>query len=201
MYCPSNLDWIALKRLGRYLIGKPRAVSHFKYQNTLSGIEVSVDSDWAGCTRTRRSTSGGVLKLGGHVVKTWATTQATVALSSGEAEYTAAVKGCSQALGFKALMNDLGVHDLRIDCYCGSNAAIGIASRTGAGKIRHLAVHLLWFQEKVRSKEIYINKVDGTKNTADLFTKYLDSTALERYSRELGLVAERGRASAAPTLQ
>ena len=59
MSCPSNLEWIALKRLGRYLIGKPRAVSHFKYQSTLSGIEVSVDSDWAGCTRTRRSTSGG----------------------------------------------------------------------------------------------------------------------------------------------
>ena len=84
------------------------------------------------------------MKLGGHVVKTWATTQATIAPSPGEAEYTAAAKGCSQALGFKALMKDLGVHDLRIDCYCDSNAAIGIASRTGAGNMRHLAVHLLW---------------------------------------------------------
>ena len=124
-----------------------------------------------------------------------------VALSSGEAEYTAAVKGCSQALGSKALMKDLGIHDPRIDCYCGSNAAVVIASRTGAGSICHLAVHLLWLQEKIRCKETCINKVDGIKNMADLFTKYLDSTALERYSRELGLVAERGRASAAPTLQ
>ena len=60
MSCPINLDWIALKRLGRSLIGKPRAVSHFKYQSTLSGIEVPVDRNWAGCTRTRRSTSGGI---------------------------------------------------------------------------------------------------------------------------------------------
>ena len=38
MSCPSNPDWIALKRLGSSLVGKPRAVSHFKYQSTLNAI-------------------------------------------------------------------------------------------------------------------------------------------------------------------
>jgi len=201
MSSPDNQDWIALKRLGRYLLGKPRMVTHYKYQNSMDTITVSVDSDWAGCVRTRRSTSGGVLRLGQHVVKTWATTQASVALSSAEAEYVAAVKGSSQALGFQSIMRDLGVNDLSILCLCDSSAAIGIASRTGVGKVRHIAVHLLWLQEKIRDKAITIQKIDGTKNTADLFTKYLDQHNLDRCTHELGMMAEPGRAASAPALQ
>ena len=143
----------------------------------------------------------GVLRLGEHVVKTWASTQASVALSSGEAEYSAAVKGSSQALGFVSIMRDLGVNDLSITCWCDSSAAIGIANRSGVGKVRHIAVHLLWLQEKIRSKELQIRTIDGSKNPADLFTKHLDQHTLDRYSRELGLTAELGRAAAAPALQ
>ncbi len=47
------------------------------------------DSDWAGCLRTRRSTSGGVMTLDHSTVGHWSRTQAVVALSSGEAEYYA----------------------------------------------------------------------------------------------------------------
>ena len=64
-------------------------------------------------------------------------------------------------------MEDLGVADLMIGCKCDSNAATGIANRTGIGKVRHLAVHLLWLQEKVRNKDIIISKVDGTKRRTD----------------------------------
>ena len=141
------------------------------------------------------------MKLGTHTVKTWASTQASVALSSGVAEYSAAVKGCSQALGFAALLSDLGVPDLPVEVQCGSSAAIGIANRTGLGKVRHIAVHLLWLQEKVRNKEVSLIKIDGSKNPADLFTKYLDGTPVDRCTSELGMTAELGRSSAAPALQ
>ena len=113
--------------------------------------------------RTRRSTSSGLLRVVKHIVKSWANTQATVALSSGEAEYASAVKGCAQARGFRTLLQDLGAVGLSITCLCDSNAAIGVANRTGVGKIRHLAVDLLRVQERVRSKEIAIQKVDGVK--------------------------------------
>ena len=42
-------------------------------------------------------------------MKAWSTTQKVVALSSGEAEYYAAVKGASEGLGFLAGCADLGI--------------------------------------------------------------------------------------------
>ena len=63
-------------------------------------VRAYVDSDWAGCRKTRKSTSGGVLMLGTTAARGWSTKQAVIALSIGEAEYHAALKGASSALGY-----------------------------------------------------------------------------------------------------
>ena len=65
---PSDLAWAALKRLGRYLKKHPRMVFSMPFQHA-KGIEVYSDTDWAGCIRTRKSTTGGCLMVGGHVPK------------------------------------------------------------------------------------------------------------------------------------
>ena len=89
--------------------------------------------------------------LGGHVLKTWSTTQPTVSLSSGEAEFYGVVKAAGSALGQQSLMKDMG-HTLPVRVWTDSAAAIGICSRQGLGKLRHIATHTLWVQEKLRSK-------------------------------------------------
>ena len=48
-----------------------------------------------------------------------------------------------------------------------AEAAKGIASRTGLGTMRHLAVHYLWVQERVRAGEITLHRVRGVDNPAD----------------------------------
>ena len=62
MSAPSTLGWKALKRIGRYLQGKPRLVYVYRRQE-LDAIDVDVDTDWAGCAKTRKSTSGGAIML------------------------------------------------------------------------------------------------------------------------------------------
>ncbi len=81
MSCPDTRDWQSLKRLGRYLLKRERAVSHFCYQSRPECWSVWVDSDCAGCQRTRKSTSGGVVMFGCHTVKSWSTTQQVIVLS------------------------------------------------------------------------------------------------------------------------
>ena len=49
-----------------------------------------------------------IIGLDGGNVKNWSGTQATVAQSSGEAEYYAMVRSAAEALSMKAIMKDLG---------------------------------------------------------------------------------------------
>ena len=80
------------------MAGLPRLVFLFQWQ-TVDELNVYTDTDWAGCPRTRKSTSGGCVMLGRHTVKTWSSTQTSVALSSGEAEFNGVVRGAGVGLG------------------------------------------------------------------------------------------------------
>ena len=105
---PSQSAWTALKRLCRYLVGLPRLVFKYEWQ-TISTIDVYTDTDFAGCPRTRKSTSGGCVLLGSHPIKTWSSTQTSIALSSGEAEFNGVVRGYGIGLGYQSLLRDLGI--------------------------------------------------------------------------------------------
>ena len=78
---------------------------------------------------------------GSHCLKSWSSTQSIIAGSTGEADY-GLVKGGSNSLGMRALMEDLGV-GVKLRLKSDASAAIGIASRRGLGKIRHLEVSQL----------------------------------------------------------
>ena len=68
-------------------------------------------------------------------------------------------------------MKELGL-ELKIRLKTDASAAIGIASRRGLGKIRHIEINQLWLQAKVQDKTILLNKVDGTKNMAGSTTSH-----------------------------
>ena len=197
MSAPTQRNLEALKRFARYLVGKPRVVLHFIWQADPQSLDVWTDSDWAGCARTRRSTSGGALMRGSHVLRTWSGTQATVALSSAEAELIAAVRGASEALAARSYLRDLGA-DCSLVLRLDSSAAIGITRRTGLGKVRHLDTRLLWIQERVASGDIVVVKTAGVTNPADLMTKFLSSDDVMSHLLRLGGRPRSGRATAAP---
>ena len=86
MSSPTNRNWQELKRLCRYLKGKPRLVIKYDWQDPITNITSYSDSDWAGDKKTRKSTSGGVITIGSHYIKSWSKSQSVIALSSAEAE-------------------------------------------------------------------------------------------------------------------
>ena len=197
---PSEAGLAALKRLGRYLEGHKRMIIDFPYQ-AADKLDVYSDTDWSGCIRTRKSTSGGCLMVGKHLMKSWSSTQGPISLSSGEAEFYGVVKASGVALGYQALLRDLGVQ-MPIRVWTDSSATMGICSRQGLGKLRHVDTRSLWVQQRVRDGTLELRKVRGEVNPADVFTKHLSSE--ERVKSLLGLFGCRfasGRAAEAPALR
>ncbi len=86
--------------------------------------------------------------FGKHCIKTFTQTQETVALSSGESEFYGIVKVATMGLGMKGLMADLGL-GVEVQVNTGSSAGKSIASRRGAGRVRHIEVRELWVQDRV----------------------------------------------------
>ena len=78
MIAPKERTWQSLKRLGRYLQEKPMVVHNFYRQGMITQITTWIDTDYAGCPRTRKSTSGGMTCLGKHMVKGWRETQKVI---------------------------------------------------------------------------------------------------------------------------
>ena len=124
--------------------------------------------------------------MGSHVTKAWSATQASISLSSGEAEYYGVVRASGIGLGIQALLEDAGVR-LPIRVWTDSESAIGTAGRQGLGKLRHLECHGLWLQQRLRRKELQLLKVLGTENPADLFTKHLPRESIIDDKGRLGL--------------
>ena len=175
MSSSSVEDLSAVKRLCRFLRGLPRIVQRIDFcVHSPTIVRAYVDSDWAGCRKTRKATSGGVLMLGTTAVRGWSNNQAVIALSSGEAEYYAALKGASSTLGHRSMLRDIGMQTT-VTLYSDSSAARGIIHRTGLGKLRHLETGYLWLQAAVAKKRLSVRKVNGAENPADLFTKYLSA--------------------------
>lgn len=167
---PTTAGMAKLTRVARYLAGAPEGVLTFEADRGPCGLlRVYVDSDWAGCKMTRKSTSGGMAVWCGGLVKSWSRTQGSIALSSGEAEFYAAVKGMAEGLGIQSLMRDLGI-EVKIEVIQDSNSAKGTLSRNGVGKIKHLDTNYLWAQEVVKKRQVTLVKMDGTQNPADVLT-------------------------------
>ena len=87
---------------------------------------------------------------------------------------------------------------LRPRVYSDATAAIGISRRRGLGKKRHLHTSDLWVQEKVKSGHVDLEKVLGTENPGDAFTKYLDKALLDKALAKLQVEFREGRPESAP---
>ena len=77
-------------------------------------------------------------------------------------------------------MRDWGVESSGV-VYADSSAALAIANRKGAGKLRHINVSALWIQEKQDLHQLEMRKILGTENPADLMTKYLARSVMDSH--------------------
>eukprot|EP00973_Karenia_brevis_P093481 12417504-Karenia_brevis.AAC.1 len=68
MSSPTEGDQARLKRLGRYLKGHPRTTVNYRWQSELSEVSILTDANWAGDKKSWKSTGGGAICIGGHLI-------------------------------------------------------------------------------------------------------------------------------------
>ena len=183
---PRSSDFMKIKRLVRFLKGAGGIKFLYAWQNNDEACDITVLVD----TETRKSTSGGVLKVGKHVIRTWSSTQTTVATSSGEAELIAMYDGATRELGMQTVMTEMGLSPqlkmVRIST--DSSVAKSFVATRGLGKMRHLEVKFLWLQDIVQMGKVRVVKVSGATNIADALTKYHGIDKLDASCRPHGIV-------------
>ncbi|KAI3687046.1 hypothetical protein L1987_80736 [Smallanthus sonchifolius] len=122
---PKESHMIAVKRIFRYLKGKPRLGLWYSKQQSFD-FKAYTDSDYSGCNLDRKSTSGGCQFLGERLVSWQCKKQSTVSVSTCEAEYIAAASGCSQILWIQQQLRDYGLNFTRTPLFIDNNATMSI---------------------------------------------------------------------------
>ena len=192
---PTLRDWAKLKRLGRYLVGKPRLVYSYPFQEEFKVVMAFSDANWASNACDRKSTSGGVIMHGMHYIKSWSKTQSLVALSSVESELYDIVKTSSEVLGFKSIAQDLD-KVLGALVLSDASAALGVIQRQGLGRLRHVDCSFLFAINA--NKVVQFAKVPGQENPGDLGTKGLSFEAVARHIGFVGGQFRQGRRTLCP---
>ena len=189
-HSPKRSHEVALKRIGRYLIGTADKGMILK-PNTDLNIDCFVDADFAGLWGSEppdspisvKSRSGYVIMVGGCPVIWASKMQETTALSTMQAEYVALSTAMRDLLPFKALMLEIAtsiglphedIAKIKTKVYEDNNGALILANLEPGrqtSRSKHFAIKFHWFREELEPNGIEILKIESKDQIADILTK------------------------------
>ncbi|WVZ52925.1 hypothetical protein U9M48_003924 [Paspalum notatum var. saurae] len=182
----------AVKRIFRYLKFTPKLGLWYSSGSSLSFRGFS-NADHAGCRIDRKSTSGTFQLLGTSLVSWSSCKQASIALSTTEAEYVAAASCCSQLLWMKATLSDFGLRFGRIPLLVDCTSAISVAKNPVLhSRTKHIDVRFHFLRDHYEKGDIDLIHVVSANQLADIFTKPLEFDAFTRLGGELGVLQVEG---------
>ena len=117
--------------------------------------------------------------LDGNYFFSYSRTQKSIALSSAEAEYLSLTGTASEALNIHTALRFLTASPVVLKAFTDSSACRGTCARQGVGRIKHLAVRLLWLQQAIRAGRLTVHSVPTQQNPADIGTKPLTAKRIQ----------------------
>ena len=154
------------------------------FKNSNSDIICDSDAGWSGDLNDRLSTTGYYFKFerSGGAISWEVKKQATVALSTAEAEYQAMAAAVQEAIYFRALLKDFGFPmEKQIDIGEDNQSCIKMCHNPVMHKrSKHIEAKLHFIRERVENKEVKIHYVPTEEMTADILTKSLPRVKVER---------------------
>ena len=190
-YCanPGPIHCSFVIQISRYLAWTLERGITFK-SNVTDELVGYTDSDWAGLKDGRRSTGGYAFLFSGGPVSHQSKQQATVALSSTEAEYMATTEAGKEALWIGRFLAALGYRlpgqPVRLKADNGG-AILLTANPEFHRRTKNIEVRHHWIREKVESKEIAITYISTKDMVADGLTKALDPKPFKEFRAMIGM--------------
>jgi hypothetical protein len=187
---PNRIHMDAVNRIFAYLKSDTRKgiVYSDKHGLQLKGF---VDSDFAGCEDSRKSTTGWVFTLAGGPISWSSQRQKTVATSTMDAEYVACAEAAKEAMWIRNFINDLRIPGVQIDTvplYIDNNSALKLTRNPEFhSRSKHIDVKHHFVREKVEEGLINTQRVNTKDNLADAFTKALPKSTHEDLVERLNL--------------
>jgi len=185
---PTEAHLTAAKRVLRYLKGTRNVALKFEKTGSSSLIGYS-DADWAGDIDDRHSTTGIVFTMAGCSISWPSKKQATVALSTTEAEYVALSAAVQEAVWLRKVLSDLNLPmseptTLRED----NQGAIAMTKNPIAhGRTKHIDIRYHYVKEAVENGVISLEYCSTEDMLADILTKPLPKHKFENLRKRIGL--------------
>ncbi|GKE25312.1 hypothetical protein Tco_1436824, partial [Tanacetum coccineum] len=133
------------------------------------------DSNYAGASLDRKSTTGGCQFLGCRLISWQCKKQTVVANSTTEAEYVAASSCCGQVLWIQNQLLDYGYNFMHTKIYIDNESTICIVKNpVFHSKTKHIEIRHHFIRDSNEKKLIQMIKIHTDKNVADLLTKAFD---------------------------
>ena len=129
--------------------------------------------------------------------------QSTVAISTIEVEYMAAVEVAKKALWLTWLVRELGIQQSGVLLYCDSENAIYLAkNQVYHVRTKHIDVRFHKIRELIAIGELLLEKIYTSENAMDMLTNYYcrQIQVLLRFDKCFQVLERRGEEVAAPNL-
>ena len=187
---PGLDHWNAAKKVMRYLQGTKDYKLMFRRTDNLEVVGYS-DSDFAGCTDSRKSTSGYVFMFAGGAISWRSNKQTLTATSTMEAEFVSCFEATSHGVWLKSFISGLRVVDsiswpLRM--FCDNSAAVFMAKNNKSGsRSKHIDIKYLAVRERVKENKVVIQHISTELMIADPMTKGLPPHKFKDHVVNMGL--------------
>ncbi|GJR70044.1 reverse transcriptase domain-containing protein [Tanacetum coccineum] len=185
---PKTSHLLAVKRIFRYLKGKPSLGLWYSKDSPLELVAYT-DSDYAGATLDRKSTTGGCQFLGNRLISWQCKKQTVVATSTTEAEYVAAASCCGQVLWIQNQLLDYAYNFMNTIIYIDNTSTIRIIENpVQHSKTKHIEIRHHFIRDCNTKKLIQMAKIDTQLNVADLLTKGFDAGRFQYLVSSIGML-------------
>ncbi|KAE8656273.1 hypothetical protein F3Y22_tig00117005pilonHSYRG00292 [Hibiscus syriacus] len=188
MECPTEIHLLAAKRILRYLQGTKEFGLFFKKRKK-SNLFGFTDSDYAGDSDDRKSTSGYVFMLGTGAVSWSSKKQSIVTLSTTEVEFVATIACACQAIWLKKILEELQFkEDGPTLIYCDNSSAIKLSKNPVLhDRSKHIDVKYHFLRDLMNDGVINLVYCRSEDQIADILTKPLKFPAFQKLNELLGV--------------